>query len=128
METNSISASVHGSPNLQIPPQADVRKWKSQLIYSATHYEGSVDWNPMEEYLCTQAAVIQLNAFPLRRFKSGLSKLCLLPLYPSPSQFSSRSTNELSKLANGGKWSFFIFCAERLLYNFRGVSQDKLSF
>lgn len=80
METNSISASVHGSPNLQIPPQADVRKWKSRLIYSATHYEGSVDWNPMEEYLCTQAAVIQLNAFPLRRFKSGLSS-CVCSLF-----------------------------------------------
>lgn len=35
------------------PPQADVRKWKSRFIYSATHYEESVDWNPMEVYLRT---------------------------------------------------------------------------
>lgn len=53
METNSISASFALLLNLQIPPQADVRKWKSRLIYSTTHYEESVDWNPMEECLYT---------------------------------------------------------------------------
>lgn len=60
METNSISAFFSSFffffallPNLQTPPQADVRKWKSQLA----HCKESTDWNHIEVHSSSGQAV-----------------------------------------------------------------------
>lgn len=63
-------------PNLQIPPRADVRKWKSRFIYSAPRCEES-DWD-----------LIEASSMPLKRWSSRSVE------FRPTSQFSLKASNE----------------------------------
>lgn len=130
METNSISASLHCSPICKYHPTTGWCKEMEISIYILSYTLWRIcRLEPYGSVLMHLSSGHPVKCLPSGGGSSQASRTAPPPSSPpSPSQFPCKSSNELSKLANGGKMVILLILYGRAACSFRGWRPEAFSF